>query len=324
MKWTWFGWQGLSFPVPEDWNLSKISGDARSGLVRLDDGEIVRVEAEWREVEGGKIPGVTALVDRYVEGLTKKASKAGSRLEVRRRIPLLPEGSLPDKEWEVFSWRAEGRAYNLAWRCRTCGRIGLVRVFAKGSEDIGRYAGRVFSGVEDHPIDGLRLWGVYGMVVRVPEEFRLEEYSLRTGHIRLVFREGDRSLAVERVGLADIMLRGRTLKEWFLGFFDKILRDFERPSFEGTSFLGHPGIRVFAPPKKVWKRPLFPTFNRVRRSRFLRGCVWHCMDTNTIWAVTGTAKERGDLFVEEIVRDVSCHQNPAHQPGGNAPIPAGA
>ncbi|HID11283.1 MAG TPA: hypothetical protein EYP17_08295 [Candidatus Latescibacteria bacterium] len=321
MKWNLFGWQGLSFPVPEDWNLSKITGDARSGSVRLDDGEIVRVEAEWRDTEG-RAPGVTALVDRYVEGLTKKAAKAGRRLEVRRRVRLLPEGSLPDKEWEIFSWRAEGRVYNLAWRCRTCGRIGLVRVFARGSEDIGRYAGQVFGGLEDHPVDGRQLWGVYGMVVRVSEGFRLEEHNLRTGHIRLVFREGNRELAVERVGLADIMLRGRTLKEWFLGFFDKVLRDFEAPSFEGTSFLGHPGVRVFAPPKKLWKRPLFPTLNRVRRSRFLRGCVWHCADMNTIWAITTTSRDQEDLFVEEVVQNVSCHQGQAHQPGGDAQVPS--
>ena len=322
MKWTWFGWQGLSFPVPEEWNLGKITGDARSGSVRLDDGEVVRVEAEWRELEG-RVPGVTTLVDRYVEKLTKRASKSGARIEVKRRVQLIPEGSLPDKDWEVFVWRGEARAYNLAWRCRTCGRIGLLRVFAKGSEDIGRYAGRIFSNLEDHPTEGRRLWGIYGMVLMVPEGFKLEEHSLRTGHIRLAFKEGGRTLTVDRVSLADIMLRGRTLKDWFLDFFDKSLRDFERPSFEGTTFLGHPGLRVFAPPKKLWKRPFFPTFDRVRRSLFLRGCIWRCDDTNTLWAVIATSKERDDLLAEEVTKDVSCHKS-SHKPGSDAQVPSGS
>ena len=43
IDWTDFGWQGVHLRVPDEWNLGKVDGDAKSGYARLDDAEIVQV-----------------------------------------------------------------------------------------------------------------------------------------------------------------------------------------------------------------------------------------------------------------------------------------
>ena len=42
VEWADFGWQGVCLRVPDEWNLGKVDGDAKSGYARLDDSEIVR------------------------------------------------------------------------------------------------------------------------------------------------------------------------------------------------------------------------------------------------------------------------------------------
>ena len=92
--WEDFGWQGLRLRVPSDWNLGRVDGDAEKGYARLDDAEIVRAEIEWRKLKGREV-GVplSDLVDRYLEGLKKKADKAGAGFDVQRRARFLRENS---------------------------------------------------------------------------------------------------------------------------------------------------------------------------------------------------------------------------------------
>ena len=127
--------------VPDDWNLGRIDGDFEKGYARLDDAEIVRAEIEWRRLKGrGEALRLTELVDRYLANLQKKAQKVDAPFEVQRRARFLKNKKfLEGREYEVFIWEADFRAYNLASRLEV--RAGSApasagqarRVFARAS-----------------------------------------------------------------------------------------------------------------------------------------------------------------------------------------------
>ena len=99
-KWSNFGWQGLYLRIPSDWNLGRVTGDRKSGYARLDDAEIVRAELEWRETKSSsrRPSPISQIVDRYVDGLEKKARKSGTPLTVQRQAKFLK-----DKTWLAHS-----------------------------------------------------------------------------------------------------------------------------------------------------------------------------------------------------------------------------
>ena len=310
--WTTFGWHNLRFEVPEEWNLGKVTGDVNSGYFRLDDAEIVRMEVEWRPMKIGQAAAqrfsLSQLVDRYLKNLQQKAGKTHQVLDVQRNVDVLKGATLPDKACEGFLWKADYRATNLAWRCTACNRVGLVRIFCRLNEDVGDVAGRILRSLQDHPEGDRQTWGVYGFVFRVPEAFRLEEYSLRSGHLRFAFRKGQTALHIERFGMADLLLKGwSSVEEWFEDSFRKPLREYTC-SYQPDRIRGHEGVRLIGHPKSRWKLILRPTLNRVRRSFHLRGRLWACEVSNRMFVVQTFSKNRDEELSEEVSREVACHE----------------
>ena len=309
-----------------------MTGDAGTGYLRLDDMEVVRVEVEWRPLKE-RLPtgasGISRIVDRYVNRLGGKAKKAGHTLQVQRDVRFLEEGAnevhkaLSDKDYETFTWNADYRAINLAWRCKTCGRIGLVRVFSKLDEDVSNAARRLMRSLRDHAEGGKQIWAVYGLICKIPENFRLEEQFLRSGHIRLSFKRGKEELHVERIGPATLIVKDAgQLRSWFEPFFKKALKDYDCASKDGE-IGGHRGFWIEGVPQSRLKRMFKPTFNRVRRSVYLKGCVWYCEDSNRIFVARATSKNRDSTVVEEIVGEIVCHGAQENdQSGGDAGVQA--
>ena len=149
--WEDFGWQGLRLRVPSDWNLGRVDGDAEKGYARIDDAEIVRAEIEWRKLKGREV-GVplSDLVDRYLEGLKKKADKAGAGFEIQRRARFLREKQwLDGYDYEVFTWDADFRAFNIALRFVSTQRVVLLRVLAQRDEDQIDVVERIFRSLRE-------------------------------------------------------------------------------------------------------------------------------------------------------------------------------
>ncbi|MFH1007098.1 MAG: hypothetical protein V1800_06280 [Candidatus Latescibacterota bacterium] len=291
--------------------MGKITGDAAAGYLRLDDLETVRVEVEWRPLKGsfptGAL-GVSQMVDKYVARLGEKAKKTGDALHVDRNTGLLEGGLFSDKDIETFAWEADYRVVVLAWRCRTCNRIGLLRVFSKLSEDVSEVALQIMRSLGDHAEEGRQVWAVYGLICAIPEDFRLEEPFLRSGHIRLSFRRGKEALHVERLGPASLILKGAaSLQSWFGPFYRKALKD-QRYTAEEGEVGGHRGFRIEGAPQNLLKRILVPTFNRARRSAYLKGCIWHCRESNRIFVVRTTSKEQDNIVAESVAEAVRCHR----------------
>ncbi|MDP6700688.1 MAG: hypothetical protein QGH25_13640 [Candidatus Latescibacteria bacterium] len=278
-----FAWQGLTLKVPEDWNLGRVDGDFEKGYARLDDAEIVRLELEWRRLRGrGEALRLTELVDRYLQNLEKKADKAGASFSVERRAKFLKNKKfLAGREYEVFIWEADFRAYNLALALEG-GRVVLLRVLAFLDESLEAEAEAVFQSLVDQEGGESYLWSVYGLRFSVPADFKLESHSLKSGHIQLDFTRDKHALKVHRLSMARIMLKDARLKDWYPVFFKKQLRDMV-VEVAAADVRGMAAASVAGRPRSRWRQLLRPLpFLNPRPRQYLCATAWHDAERDKI------------------------------------------
>jgi hypothetical protein len=323
--WTPFGWQGFLLRVPTEWNPGRISGDFKSGSVRLDDAEVVRMELEWREA-GGDV-SISGIVDRFVEGLAKDAQRKKGRLEIKRRFDLPGAGDRPSgSEQETVFWETDCRVYALVRRCAASNRIAFVRIIGRRDEDLAEVARDVLLTLEDQAPEGPRRWALYDLLCDIPPGFDLETCTLRSGHIQLRFTHGQSTLRVDRLSMAGILLKERPVQAWFEDFFNKELRDLDC-TFKPYLDQRHRGIHASGNPRSRWRTILSPLpLLNVRKRLALDGCAWHCPESNKIYAVLTLYQKKEDTIpVEEVCRGVVCHKTEsADQSRGDARIQARA
>ena len=305
--WTLFGWHGLNLEVPLEWNPGKITGDYKAGSVRLDDPTLARLEIEWKDARGDK--RVAPIVDRYVDGLAQSAHKEKKILDVERNTDAswleLPDACSP----VFFGWQAEYRIHALAFYSMSSDRLFFVKIRTKLDEDAGVNIKRILNSIRDTAPDNDRTWALYDLVCSSPPLFSLETYDLKSGHLRLCFQHGQTILQVDRLSLAEVLLKKRTLLDWYQEFFRKNLRQVNLDSQE-TSVGDHGGLTIRGKPKSRWRGLLMPLpFWNARPRLNMEARVWTCNHVNKIYAVHTYYKKQKDApDIEYARRAVVCHR----------------
>ena len=306
--WSLFGWHGLTLEVPLEWNPGKITGDFKAGSVRLDDPTLARLEIEWKDARGDE--RVAPIVDRFVDGLTQSAGKEKKRIDINRN-PDAGWIDLPDARSPVFfAWQAEYRVHALAFYSLRSDRLLFVRIRTKPEEDARDIISRILNSIRDTSPDGHRTWALYDLVCSSPPLFSLETYDLKSGHLRLCFQHGQNILQVDRLSLAQVLLKRRTLLDWYQEFFRKSLRQVNLDARE-SSVGSHPGLLLRGKPKSRWRGLLMPLpFWNVRPRLNMEARVWICNQVNKIYAVhTYYKKQKDAADIENARRSVICHQD---------------
>ena len=323
-----FVWQGLRLEVPEDWNLGRVDGDFEKGYARLDDAEIVRLEIEWRRLKGrGEALRLTELVDRYLANLKKKADKAGASFEVHRQARFLKNKKfLADREYEVFTWEADFRAYNLAIVLQK-GRVVLLRVLARRDESLEDQAEAVFRSLVDQEGAASYLWSVYGLSFSTPAHLKLDGHSLKSGHIQLDFAADKQVLKVHRLSMARILLKEVSLEDWYPVFFKKHLRDMV-VDISPADVHSCGGIVVEGRPRSRWRQLLRPLpFLNPRPRQYLRAKIWHDTDTDKIAIVEHLYRKKGtegDIVTKVVDGHFFAGQGTEAEPGRDVGVAADA
>lgn len=181
-----FGWYGWTFEHPDDWAPTLLSGDRREGFVRLNGpgGEVCGLR--WST---GKGRGDT--LEKYRAQLAKEARKA--------KKPLRFEG---DEEGFKYDAGVRGRGRIL----RAGDRAAIVEVRAETTRKL-----------DDRPLTTLadgETWAVLGLISRFADPQRLVRRQFYSGRTVLELRGKGTETTIERWGLADTLLRGRTLLDW--------------------------------------------------------------------------------------------------------------
>jgi len=293
--WTQFGWQGIAFEQPADWNISVVEGDHRTGYVRLDDDMMVRMELRWEKPR--RPADVATIVQRYLDKLERAARKAGQELTVRRHLRLV---DLPGKDCEYLSTESDVHALALASRCQSCNRLVLARLLFRKGEKIKPVAQRLFSTFDDHPRDGKSAWGLYGLTFAVPEAFVLAKSALKTGYLELLFHSGREELEVIRYSMANVLLKSQPLADWFKRTYEKKLALF-RCEVHAESENGHDRVRCFGPAKRR------SILSALRRRRFLHCLAWRCREADKLFIFRLVSSQERDERFEQFSRSVACH-----------------
>jgi len=292
--WLPFAWHGIQLTVPNEWNPGKIAGEHNNGSVRLDDAQTVRLELEWKDARGDD--RVSQIVDRYIEGLAKNAEKQKSRLQVQRTAEC-PDLSLPRMQnVEYFVWEAQTTVHTLACYSPESDRLLFVRIMARDEEDISAVLSRVLNSLQDTPKEAAQPWALYDMVCTSPPDYLLENFELKSGHVRLKFQQSSNNvLQIDRLSLAQMILKSRTLEDWFLDFFGKDLRHTRIHCDPISETEGNLCLNVTGSPKSRWRGLLQPLpFWGMRPRLHLRGRAWTDFDANKIFTVQLFCKKPDD------------------------------
>jgi hypothetical protein len=209
------------------------------------------------------------LVSEYLKKAEIK-EKAGSSVRRNVRLADLPD----DYDHEVFVTHGAIDSSHLLARCRTCNRVGIVRLMYPRSESFRPMAQRILSSYRDHGEGGVTPWALYGFRFGVPNRYVLYRHSLHAGRMEMEFRAGKCRAVAVRLGLAETLLKRTKLIDWLrqdlVGQFPHAKVNYAEIERAGQWCVEATGVERFG-----WRR----FFGKGIPVRLL---AWHCPEQNAI------------------------------------------
>ena len=347
MDWTVFGWAGIQLDIPTTWELSGLSGDQKTGYLRLDDAEMPRLELKWAPTRRKK-PDLHATLDEYFK-LIRKTYKKGTELSFRRNVNLIKDPAFFEGRTVLgFSWKGSIRANGLIFHVGK--RITIVQVMGRLKENWRPTVLRIFQSITDKGDAPLTLWSAYGLQLGVPKEYKLERQKLLSGYLLFAFvakkerlqrvirlakstssrfrnngnptqiqhktsRPPDTgSLSVERYGPAEVMLGDykdapNPLEAWFRAKYAKALRGY---GFEVTSHIntGDEYLTLVGQQTRLYDGvPLSPVlvFDKLSQRTTLVFHLWRCNHSNRIYVIQSISNIDAYPTVQKVAESIECH-----------------
>ena len=312
MEETWkkFGWQGITLDIPSDWELSGLSGDHKDGYLRLDGPIMPRLELKWAKSKKKK-PDLQSVLDGYFKSV-KKTYEKGKKLNINRNINLINEDEFfKDRTVSFFHWKGDFRAFGAIWYCHECKRIIVIQIISQLKEKIRDTVIRVITSLQDHPSGHTSHWNVYNLCVDVPRRYSLNKHKLMSGYLLFSFVDGSRKLAVERYGLADVLLKSVKLEDWFRSSYVKEIKNygFSIEYLPDHSDVDNKFELVGQKTRIIDRVPLAPAqfIDKIMRRKNLAAYVWHCRESNRIFVVRCIAKRNALETASEVAKSIECH-----------------
>jgi hypothetical protein len=334
---TLVGWQGMRFSLPPEWNVTGFSMDRENGYIRVDSpgSGTMTVQVRWNnaaaERHGPPTPyymlapyfrkwfrrpkpavpktDLKASLEKILKESAKDAKKSKAPFESQMKTERT-EGENGERTSISFTWTGAGRGQGKIWRCDTCNRVVVAQVIGmpKDHNAMAAVASQLFGTCQDHSPDGFDLWALYDLRAEVPVEFALQSHKLMSGHLQLVFARGAERIVMDRWGLASITLKQFTEAEWLR---NNALCRLNKMETKTVEMAGHEGV--------YYEGPL-PTGGRLYAFREAKGSVrrfpgvytggvWHCPETNKLFAIQMLRSRKSDGLWNQIMERCHCHQS---------------
>ncbi len=311
MDFVKFGWQGITMEIPSNWEISALSGDYDNGYIRMDDENSPRMELKWSKLREKK-PDLQKILDEYFKGMRKRLGENADGLKIKRNIELIKnEDFFKDRDVVFYNWKTNVRANGAIWFCRECKRIVVIQIMGYLKESMLSDTIRIFESVRDHPEGQTNLWSAYQLSVEVPRRYQLERRKLMSGYLSFSFIDGSRTLTVDRIGLADVILKDTNLQSWFRSYYSRQLRGYGF-SFEPINSEEDDDYRIkmSGQAKRFIDRiPFSPLFviDKILRRKLISAYLWHCKESNRIFVIMATSKKGADELVHQVASSINCH-----------------
>ena len=344
MDWTVFGWAGIQLEIPTAWELSGLSGDQKTGYLRLDDADMPRLELKWAPTRRKK-PDLHATLDEYFK-LVRKNYKKGAELSFRRNVNFIKDPEFFEGRTILgFSWKGSIRANGLIFH--TGNRITIVQVMGRLKENWRPTVLRIFQSIVDDGNAAQTLWSAYGLKLGVPREYKLERQKLLSGYLLFAFvAKKERfqsvtklaklassrlrnngtvenaespppdkgSLSIERYGPAEVMLGDymdapNPLEAWFRAKYAKAIRGY---GFEVTSHTdaGDEHLTLVGQQTRLYDGiPLTPVlaFDKLSKRTTLVFHLWRCNHSNRIYVIQSISNMNAQPTVQKVTESIECH-----------------
>jgi hypothetical protein len=287
--WKPLGWNGVRLNVPAHWEVSQLG----AFHLQLDDGSGSSLELKWRRLSRQLSP------HRHVKRLSRRFGHAGGVDFRERAVPEEWRAALNRFAAEAFTWsEAQIRGEGVLLSCPICGTATLLQFAYRLESPSRRLAEKVLRSFRDHTDNGMVTWRLFGLHAEIPEDLRLEGHRFSPGYYELRFTRGRERLKLSRWGPADVILRGRDLRCWFLAARDEG-RFGSRINPRPVEYRGRLALEGESRPGSGARSRLRTLFSRGNRYRRLR--IWHTGHDNQIMGVEmGGSRWPDEVLFEEI------------------------
>jgi hypothetical protein len=304
------GWMGVTLQAPAGWSPVSVSGEGENGYIKAVSPDTRYLEVKWERPKG--MVSVPDALHRYFDKLRQGARKSRQELRIKERPRSLSGIRSPEQAPIAYSWEADRKAMGCIWHCGECGRLVIAEVVGEPDADLSP-AAEILRSVREHGEDqpgGERwnTWALYGLNLCAPQRYTLEKNTLMTGHQQFLLRDRGAMLQADRWGLAEIALRGTSVREWYEGREAGFLMKYAY-RVEETEIHGHPAWKLVGRnriPFALLKILRMPATMAIPRFSFT-GYLWQCPESNRIHAVMGEQPRRSTL-VQEVAEKVCCHR----------------
>ncbi len=312
------GWHGIKARVFDDWAVVGFGGDDVSGSMRIDSGggpgfeNIAGLEMRWSQSKGKQ---TDESLKQKVQPLLRSAEKSGKKAGISSSIVLKssPEPGRPEREVSIsFSWNMDRSARGKIFYCSVCSRVTVAVAFGKSGSQFTRQAKSVLETVECHPsVPGLTTWGLYGLLVDIPSEYRLVHQQLMNVYLQLKFetKNSVNELMVEQWSIANVQLKGAYLDEWYdsksIGWTDGV-----RSEKEEAEVNAHPALSIVGRRSKPVAVVIetFKSYSRFKRPALnYSGVLWECPESNKATLIQAFSAVPGSELVYDCARRTTCH-----------------
>jgi hypothetical protein len=297
LKKAFLGWQGITLSHPAAWELNRVKGGKKASYLAFDDGERPRLEIDWKPVSS-KTP-VEALVDKQVKTLEKTAKRRRTEFHVERRAGL---GRVHGFEYEAYNWWADVGACEIIARCEGCGRVVLVRVIGAKDKPPKEEARAIFPSLACECSKDSARWGIFGLEVKVPSRFGLDQSALKAGMVELVFTDRKVELRVMRVSLGRLILETKKMVAWYEEAAPFLMKPFDM-TWTAEPFRGHLGHLGTGVDRR--NRKLLRFF---KSKRAFCSHLFFCEPTDKIYVVSADGTDDVADIVRAVREDLVCHR----------------
>jgi hypothetical protein len=199
----------------------------------------------------------------------------------------------------------------------------VAHVVGRGNEKrdrVQRLASEVLSTLECHGSGGWETWGVFDLLVEIPEQFQMANAKLLISRLEFEWVkpasppprgwvQQDERISLLRLPVANVVLENESLEKWANRV---IARPHKRLSFGAPQEIkvhGHDALLLRGQPRNLKKRIGMWLLDRILRRQTppaeLR--VWSCEDSNKIYALCCELSPRILHVTQDVLESLECH-----------------
>ncbi len=203
--WKEIAWNGISFMVPENWEVGKI------GLryLVLETKARPVLELKWARITG------EFSHNRHFRHLAALHEK--DKHLTLRDCSLPPEWEKALNDYEVSAFQWEGKTIGgmgVIVYCPTCLTATLIQFYQRDFASANQVSQKILTSFQDHRSDDRTVWSIYDIRATIPAEFNLSHYRFDAGQFELDFVSRNQTVALKRWGPASVLLADRNLLQF--------------------------------------------------------------------------------------------------------------